>query len=636
MRLARAPLPALILTVAATTLALFLELQNLAETEEDAHAYQSREIQEGLSALHRDLMTVNHLSGMADHADEGQEYLAARREAFSSVRWLGQVRPNEPRPRVLISSSDGRSYDPMRDAAVWDALSHLREGEVTVAIPSSHRNLASLALVLAAASPEEPALVALIDGDDLLDDSLRAMGPSLPMRLLWNDTPIGQWPRKVTTWSDITPNEAVSVAAMDFQVQFTNLGWGERLLRIPPLPFLVLLTGLATIFLSLRSKPPHTDLPRVQSPTPLPPQLPSPAAAPEVAHRTQLWRLGELAATLSHDLGQPLNVIRLTAETAADSLASSQPDPARLRRSLDIAMEQAQRAQDMLDAMVATARRPATAATAVAAVECVRRALARQLPVLRANRIRLTWHGELDLPPVRGHAHRLEAAIWHLLVNSCEALAARRLNDGGGGNLLVECRRDHDGIAIVVADDGPGFPPALRAVFSDPASHPLGGTGKGCGLGMTVALGVVAEMGGRLHITDASGGGARVVMTLPAKPPTLLLVEDESAAAAELAEGLRLRGWRVLLAHGGRPALALFRQDPADAVVTDLHMPDGDGWYLLEELRSLAPELPMIAISTADGAELRRAVAAGAALTLRKPVSVAEIAEALTEILDLS
>lgn len=622
---------AIALTVAATVLALGQEFHELGETLAEQRAYQMREAQEGLSALHRDLLTVNHLSGINNNTDEGGEYLAARREAFSAVRWLGLLSPGESRARVLLSSSETRGYDPVRDPAVLGTMSHLREGEVTVAIPSTHRNLATMALVLAPDGADTAALIALVDGDDLLTDSLRVLDSGVPMRLLWGNTSVGMWPHPSPSNFTIQgEGEALSVAAMEFRLGFAEMSLGERLSRVPPLPLLVLVTGLAAVALTTRGRPLAAPLP-----PPVPAAAETESATDKTARRDRLWRLGELAATLSHDLGQPLNVIRLTAETAADSLASGHPDPARLHRSLDIAMEQTQRAQGMLDAVIAASRRPSSPAMPMSAVECVRRALARQLPVLRAQGIRLTWHADAKLPPVRGHAHRLEAAVWHLLVNACEALATRRLEDGGGTGIWVECRADHrDSIAIVIADDGPGLSPALRAALSEPDAPATTIRGKGCGLGMTVAQGVAEEMGGRLHITDNPGGGARMVLSLPARPPTLLLVEDETTAAAELAEGLRTRGWRVMVAHGGRPALALFQQDPADVVVTDLHMPDGDGWYLLEKLHALAPDLPMVAVSTADGAELRRAVAAGAAMTLRKPVSADEISDALAEIME--
>lgn len=622
---------AIALTVAAALLALVQEFHEQSESLAEQRAYQMREAQEGLSALHRDLLTVNHLSSINNATDEGEEYLTARREAFASVRWLGLLSPGAPRARVLLSSSEARGYDPVRDPAVLGALSHLREGEVTVAIPSTHRNLATMALVLAPDGTDTAALVALVDGDDLLDDSLRALDSGAPMRLIWGNSLVGTWPHPSTsTWAPQGEGQTLSVAAMEFHLGFAELSLGERLSRIPPMPLLVLVTGLAAVALASRGHPVPATAPPPESTATEPG-----AATGETARRDRLWRLGELAATLSHDLGQPLNVIRLTAETAADALASGHPDPARLRRSLDIAMEQTQRAQGILDTVIAASRRPSSPPAPMAAVECVRRALARQLPVLRAQGIRLTWHADPKLPPVRGHAHRLEAAIWHLLVNACEALAARRLEDGGGTGIWVECRADHqDSIAIVIADDGPGLSPALRASLSDPQASAATLRGKGCGLGMTVAQGVAEEMGGHLHITDNPGGGARMVLSLPARPPRLLLAEDEATAAAELAESLRARGWRVMVAHGGRPALALFQQDPADAVVTDLHMPDGDGWYLLEKLHALAPGLPMVAVSTADGAELRRAVAAGAAITLRKPVSADEIADALAEIME--
>lgn len=626
-------LRAIMVILAAALLAAGLEAWWLVHDLEQERTYQLREIQEGLSSLHRDLMTVNHLTAGGDghHHGEVTEYLAARREAFAAVRWLGYLPSPEQRPKVMLSSSEAGGYDPRRDTAVAQVLGHLAPGEVAAAVPASHRNLASLALVLGSLDQSGAVLVALVDGGDLLDDSLRAMGPANPPLVVsWNGTAIGHWPHISPIEPDLTGvRRAVSVATLDFTVNFGAGDGMTHLRRMAPLPLAVLLTGLAVA----------TVLWRRAGAGPVPPAapatlLPRPATTAAHAHRARLWQLGELAASLSHDLGQPLNVIRLGAEAALDAADDGRLPPDRLRRTLSAAVDQTLRAQAMLDTVVAVTRRPAVAPTALAPVPVVRQVLADHLPQVKRQGTRLLWHAELDVPPLCGHADRLAAAVRALLANACEALATQRLDSGRPGTVHVRCRRQGDAVAIEVADDGPGFPAALGASLNEPDAT-AEGMGKGCGLGLAVALGVAAEMGGSLTIADARPG-TRATLLLPPLRRSLLLAEDDTAAAAELAEALGARGWDVRVAHGGNAALALFLQSGADAVVTDLHMPDGDGWRLIERLRDHAPDLPIIAVSTisdGDGDAARRAVACGAAVVLRKPVAAREVAAELEDLL---
>jgi CheY-like chemotaxis protein len=348
-------------------------------------------------------------------------------------------------------------------------------------------------------------------------------------------------------------------------------------------------------------------------------------------HRQRLWQLGELAATLSHDLGQPLNVIRLTAEASQDAAAHGRLDDARLNRTLDNMVTQAMRAQGMIDALVQVTRRPSQPPAHLRPVEVVRGVLAELLPQLKAHGIALRWHADPATPTVLGHAPRLAAAVRHLVVNAVEALAGLPI-ERKGGTISVDCRAEGRSVVIVVADDGPGFPAALAPLLDNPLAPPSE-RGKGCGLGLALTLGIAAEMGGSLRLDD-SVYGARLVLSLPQARRSVLVAEDDEAAAQELANYLEAKGWQVGLAHGGNPALALFERQAPDAVVTDLHMADGDGWTLIARLHGIAPDLPIIAISTADGEDARRAVTAGAALVLRKPVGLQDLYGDLKSLLD--
>lgn len=616
---------ALIGVVAATVIAL-VQLDQWEETVEDERIDLAREVQEGLSALHLDLQMINHLAaGHGGGPTAAQDYIAARRTQLAPVRWLGILAAGREKPEVLLAALDMRGYDPRRDSAVTAALG--QTGSLAAAIPGSHRDLVSLALVLSPADAEDATLVALIDGNQLLDSSIgNAVHATAPFELLLQDRVIGR-ARHVPHHAPVIPvdTRALSLATLEFTLAFAGQDAAAILRRILPLP-LVLLAGTLAVAVLVVAAGRLSRPSAPQSPAP-----PPPAVARTAGHehfRARLWQLGELAASLSHDLGQPLNVIRLTAEAAQDAIDRGRLDPARLRRTLDSAVEQTLRAQGMLAALMAATRRPSQASVPLRPVEAVRQVLSRNLASLKGQGIRLVWHGDPSAPSVRGHADRLEAAIQHLLTNACEAVAARA-DAAAEGVVQVECRRDGDGVAISVGDNGPGFPPALRPLIEDPLA-PVPDRGKGCGLGLTVILGVVAEMGGTVTVSEAQPG-TRVTLLLPPARRSLLLVEDDAAAAAALTDHLTASGWDVRVAPGGNPALTMFMAERSDAVITDLHMADGDGWQLIERLRALEPDLPLIAVSTADDHGCRRAVALGATLVLRKPLGIKEISDGLEE-----
>lgn len=367
------------------------------------------------------------------------------------------------------------------------------------------------------------------------------------------------------------------------------------------------------------------------------------------ARLSRLALLGDLAGAFAHEVGQPLNIIRLSAEGSQARLADGGlPDRDRLTRGFSTIVDQTQRAQRMIDELRRFGRRDKTPPAPVAPVPAVRAALRRILPRLKAEGIRLRWHARPATPLVLGHAERLEEAVHRLLVNACDAIATGSLRADspgpGPGRLEVTCLPCDEGrgVLISIQDSGCGFPAEVLEAMEDE------GAGRTGGLGLPIAQGIIAAMGGRMRAAN-SGPGARVEIVLPATaalpapscrpaPPArpqgdgrrhVLVVDDMPDATAEIGAFLAARGWRVSTAGGGNQAWRLFQQDPADAVITDLRMPDGDGWSLIERLRRHSPDLPMVAVTAGQGEEASRAVRAGAAVVLSKPAGLEDIAAEL-------
>ncbi|MBC7953976.1 MAG: response regulator [Rhodospirillaceae bacterium] len=619
----------LLATLAVTGLAAHRQWDRHIQKIEDYRAFELREMQESMSSLHRELSMVNLLIASADgpNANTVTDYLMARRHEFSPVRWLGYVPAPGEAPRMLLGSAVMTQFDYRHDPALTALLGRMADSNPAAGVPETYREVASLALTLPAPGKgERAALVALVDMNDLLHETMREID-HLPLRFEFtlNGMTVGQWPPGPHDPNHPHVWAPLSVGTAHFAVAFSNPSWLADAGALSVLPLTALFAGLSLVAAWL-----------LGSREPLPPRRGPPAAVStpaagdlRAARMGRLWQVGEMTASLGHDFGQPLNIIRLTAEAALDALNHHRADPDRIRRSLNTAVDQTRRMQGMIDALLAGTRRPQEPPRPVQPVAVIRHALSLALPRLRSQSIRLRWHADLATPAVTGHGVRLEMAITHLLMNATDAMAAQALSGNGTtGTLRVSCSGGDGGVIIVVADNGPGFPPELRAALDSPRPRAM------TGIGLTVALGIIAEMGGSVSFDEASPGTS-VTIRLPVAVArrSVLVVDDETEAAREIGDYLAGQGWHVRVAGGGSEALRLFEQAPCDAVVTDLHMAEGDGWQLIENLHARAPDLAIIAVTAAQGDEARRAVTAGAVMVINKPVGLEQIAQELDELL---
>lgn len=229
----------------------------------------------------------------------------------------------------------------------------------------------------------------------------------------------------------------------------------------------------------------------------------------ERASRESLAAVGEFAASLAHEVRNPLTAVKIDLQSLEEKLGD---DPSRtipLRRALEEI--------DRLDATVADAlsivrqgdgdrvldvRRPIQAAAHSAA------------PAFAQADSTLDVDGGDSELPVWGDAAGLEQLFLNLLLNAAEALPR-------GGVATIGAWRDGDSVCIRVQDDGPGIPEHAR----DRIFEPLFSTKEaGTGLGLTISRRIVEAHRGEMTVRDAEGGGTRVEVRIPAAngtvPPT--------------------------------------------------------------------------------------------------------------------
>jgi len=243
----------------------------------------------------------------------------------------------------------------------------------------------------------------------------------------------------------------------------------------------------------------------------------------QLLHLDRLCHLGGLATTLQHDFSQPLNIIRLTAENALDRLEENavvEEELPRLKRGLITVMDQLHRLQDLFDL---------TWSYGNFHDELQEKVLLSKVIDATVNRLNMR-PAISDVPVVIGsinsqpyvecHRQRLEEALFQLMLNSCEALSVDRGRRSGAqpkGIVSIETWTDEERgfLVLSVSDTGPGLPAALMRRLTRPSftSQP---TGKG--LGLLVAFGIVAEMGGFIELPNTGNAlekGARFDILLP-------------------------------------------------------------------------------------------------------------------------
>lgn len=135
---------------------------------------------------------------------------------------------------------------------------------------------------------------------------------------------------------------------------------------------------------------------------------------------------------------------------------------------------------------------------------------------------------------------------------------------------------------------------------------------------------------------DSKTGSGVTSPDAPDRPPTILVVEDESMVRDIIMRVLQRAGYRVLSAADGQQAIQALDQPEIDLIITDLYMPQMDGMELVLQLRQKHPTIPIIAMSGSLSEQnpdmLRSARLLGARMTLAKPFEMQELIAAVSKL----
>jgi signal transduction histidine kinase/ActR/RegA family two-component response regulator len=368
----------------------------------------------------------------------------------------------------------------------------------------------------------------------------------------------------------------------------------------------------------------------------------------------------QFLAVVSHELRTPLNAILGWAEM----LRRGKLDEPRRERAFvaihDSAKRQARLIEDLLDVARIMSGKLHLERTFIDLEEVARAALNVVQPAADAKHVHLSLDVDPSVGAVYADKSRLQQVAWNLLSNAIKFTPKE-------GTVHMQLRRVDESVEMVVTDSGMGIPQDFLASMFEPFMQADGSTTRhhgGLGLGLSIVKHLVLAHDGLVTAhSDGEGQGATFTVRLPsaerdeaeiagdirvtppACPPTLLeglsvlVVDDEEQARHVVAAQLEEHGAHVRAAASVAEALDLLQREQVDVLLTDIAMPDEDGYALIRRLRSLHPapiaSIPAAALTAfARNEDRLEALRAGFQLHLAKPIDAYSLVTAVARLGD--
>jgi two-component system NtrC family sensor kinase len=234
------------------------------------------------------------------------------------------------------------------------------------------------------------------------------------------------------------------------------------------------------------------------------------AAQDQLVRSEKLSSLGKLAASIAHEINNPLAGILTFAKLIIRTLEHGSPDePARkvLIKNLSLVQRETERCSAIVRNLLDFARERPLSLKEVSvnqAIEEVVSLLSNQIAIQG-----LTLERELGtIPLVKADFGQLRQTFVNITMNACEAMTC-------GGKLTIASRSDGEWVEVAFTDTGPGIPQSALTKIFDPFFTTKE---KGTGLGLSVVYGIVERHGGKLEVQSALGKGTTMRVRLPVSP----------------------------------------------------------------------------------------------------------------------
>jgi len=381
----------------------------------------------------------------------------------------------------------------------------------------------------------------------------------------------------------------------------------------------------------------------------------------QLLHIQKMDAVGRLASGVAHDFNNLLTVINGYADLLLADMESNDLD----RNAVSAILDAGTRAASVTSQLLAFSRRTVIAPVVLDLNEIV--AQSHQL-------LRRLISENIDVKVMADShcfvyvdANQIGQVIMNLVLNARDAMpnggqiclkTQRICSANGGQSGLPGSSGNRNFIQLSVSDDGVGIPEEIRSKLFEPF-FTTKEVGKGTGLGLATAYGIIQQAGGHLEVESQVGRGTVVRVLLPAaeQPETswkadrvageqdqnagkgderILLVEDDDSVRRITTVVLQSFGYTVVTASNGPEAIDLLQQDlQPDILITDVVMPEMSGRELADKVRIIAPKIRVLYCSGyTDDAVLLHGVRVATDAYIQKPYTPVGLAKKVRAVID--
>jgi PAS domain S-box-containing protein len=235
-------------------------------------------------------------------------------------------------------------------------------------------------------------------------------------------------------------------------------------------------------------------------------------AKADLAHVSRVTTMGELTASLAHEIKQPIAAAVTDAKTCLRWLGRDQPDLAEAREAASRIIKDATRAADIISRLRLLFEKGTAQKELVDVNEVIREMIVLLRGEATAYSISVRTELAEDLPRVLGDRMQLQQVLMNLMMNSIDAMK----NVDGTREITIQSQRENGQVLISVSDTGVGLPrekaEQIFDAFFTTKAH-------GTGMGLRISRSIIESHGGRLWAAGASGRGATFQFTLPSTVP---------------------------------------------------------------------------------------------------------------------
>ena len=367
----------------------------------------------------------------------------------------------------------------------------------------------------------------------------------------------------------------------------------------------------------------------------------------------------EFLATVSHELRTPLNAMLGWLRLLDAGQVSSDRQPQAIATITRNAHVLAELVDELLDISRIISGKMRLDLQAIEPASVIEAALAIVAPAAAAKHITIDSRLDPAASPVLADPNRLQQIAWNLLTNAVKFTPE-------GGRIEVTLERVDSAAQLTVADHGIGIaaeflPHVFERFRQDPTA--LGRTMKGLGLGLAIVRHLVELHGGQVTARSAGlGRGSQFMVRLPiaaarttaqaaspASAPALfepapqlrglrvLAIDDEQDANDLMRAVLTVSGVEVTIARSAAEVIELLPKLRPDVLISDIGMPEVDGYDLIQRVRKLTPDegsrVPAVAVTAfARSQDRARAFLAGFDVYVAKPLDPAELTALLVNL----